>query len=250
LTLSVRFDHAAVKLSNEIFTTARQRELMIADGKAGAPNWPRAAVFDCDGVLIDSGTCWEAAYAEIAAELGRTLTEVDLVALAGASVTGAAEQLSRDLGTAVAAESVHTALRRSFAAAPPAALPGARPLTARLARRMPLAVASNAPADLVQRVLTANGLAASFTAIVSAEETRADKPAPDVYLAACDRIGIDPSDAVAFEDSPRGAEAARRAGLLLIGVSPFDGRHLHADLLVPSLLDPRLESVLGLPDSG
>jgi HAD superfamily hydrolase (TIGR01509 family) len=211
----------------------------------GSSAWPRAAVFDCDGVLVDSRSCWEAAYGEIARTLGRSLADVDLDALAGASVAEAASQLSRDLGAPVSHASVRAALDRSFMALPPAALPGARSLTASLARLMPIAVASNAPRGLLDTALASTGLANRFTAIVSAEETPADKPAPDVYVEACRRLGVDPSDAVAFEDSPRGGASARAAGLMLIGVSATDGLRLEADLLVSSLRDTRLECVLG-----
>jgi HAD superfamily hydrolase (TIGR01509 family) len=76
-----------------------------------------------------------------------------------------------------------------------------------------------------------------FDVIVSGEEARA-KPAPDLYLLACARLGVEPQTAVALEDSPTGVRAARAAGLTCIGV-PSDPRHPldEADHVVASLLD-------------
>ena len=66
-----------------------------------------------------------------------------------------------------------------------------------------------------------------------------------MYLAACEALGVAPADAVAFEDSPPGAAAARAAGMFVIAV-PSEGIHeLEADLVLGSLLDLDL-AVLGL----
>lgn len=64
----------------------------------------------------------------------------------------------------------------------------------------------------------------------------APKPAPDVYLAACDAVGAAPESSVALEDSPVGAFAARAAGLRVYGV-PADGVMLDADVIVTSLME-------------
>lgn len=211
-----------------------------------SPSWPRGAVFDCDGLLVDSRHCWENAYAAIADAAGHTLDTVSLVGLDGASISDASTLLSAALGADIADAALRDALRRSVLANPPQPLPGAAALTRTLARRIPLAVATNAPRDIVETVLDLTGLAVSFTTIVSAEETPAHKPAPDVYLEACRRLRVHPSDAVAFEDSSRGAQAARRAGILLVGVPSRRGSHLHADLTVGRLDDRRLHLLLGL----
>jgi HAD superfamily hydrolase (TIGR01509 family) len=208
--------------------------------------WPRAAVFDCDGLLVDSGACWEDAYAEVAGTRGRSLADVELSALAGASIGRAARQLTRDLGSVVDPQELHRVLRARFAAAPPPLLPGAGALVEGLAAHIPTAVASNAPLDVVVGVLERLGLRDRFRAVVSAEDAAADKPAPDVYLEACRRVGVCPSDAVAFEDSPVGARAARAAGLVVIAVPSTAAMRMDADLTVGRLDDPRLLEYLGL----
>jgi len=211
---------------------------------------PQAAVFDCDGLLVDSAHCWERAYATIAAARGRSLEDVRLERLLGASVAGAASLVTEDLDAPVGERELHAALVDSFAAAPPAPLPGARELIAELAGRMPLGVASNGPRAIVLGVLDQLGVRGRFAAIVSAEETACDKPAPDVYLEACRRLGVAPADAVAFEDSPLGARAARRAGLAVVVAAPAPGPQPDADLVVPTLADARVHAFLGLAGAG
>ncbi len=207
---------------------------------------PHAAVFDCDGLLVDSAHCWERAYARVAAARGRTLDDVRLERLLGASVARATSLVSEDLRQQVSAEELRAALDESFAVDPPAALPGARELIAELAGRMPLGVASNGPRDIVLAVLDRLGVRETFSAVVSAEETARDKPDPDVYLEACLRLDAAPCDAVAFEDSALGARAARSAGLVVVVVPSAPGPPVDADLTVPSLGDPRLRAFLGI----
>jgi HAD superfamily hydrolase (TIGR01509 family) len=113
--------------------------------------------------------------------------------------------------------------------------PGSVELLTSLTGRVPLGVASNSRRSLIDLALAAFPPEVRFDAIVSGEEARS-KPAPDLYLLACHRLGVAPSMAVALEDSPTGVRAAQAAGLTCIGV-PSDPRHplLEADHVVASL---------------
>jgi HAD superfamily hydrolase (TIGR01509 family) len=208
--------------------------------------WPRAAVFDCDGLLVDSTHCWHDAYAELARARGRSLADLDLAALAGASVAEATAQLCRDLACPLDERELRALLHESFAARPPRAMAGSRALVAALAQRVPVGVASNAPLDILHAVLEDLELRGMMEAVVSAEDTAAEKPAPDVYLEACRRLDVCPSDAIAFEDSPLGARAARDAGLFVIAVPSAPGMLIDADLTVARLDDPELLGYLRL----
>ena len=124
-------------------------------------------------------------------------------------------------------------------------MPGAHALVEAIAGRLPIAVASNTREETVRATLAASGLPAVFDLVFSPGDGRRPKPEPDVYLAACEALGVAPAEAVAFEDSPPGAAAARAAGMFVIAV-PSDGIHeLEADLVLGSLLDLDL-AVLGL----
>ena len=83
-------------------------------------------------------------------------------------------------------------------------LPGAVVAVRRLADCWPLGLASSANRPVIDAVLERAGITDSYATTVSGEEMAAGKPAPDVYLAATRRLGVDPADAAAVEDSTNG----------------------------------------------
>jgi HAD superfamily hydrolase (TIGR01509 family) len=208
--------------------------------------WPVAAVFDCDGLLVDTEHCWHAAYRAVAAEAGRSLAGVSLASLNGASVGLAAERLGRALDLPISHDLLREELQQAVELLPIQATAGAERLLATLGRELPLAVASNGPAAVVDTVLRRTGLRHHFATIVSAEQVAAPKPWPHVYLEACRQLAVDASDVIALEDSPLGATAARAAGLLLIAVPSDRDSRIEADLTVARLDDPRVLSLFGL----
>jgi HAD superfamily hydrolase (TIGR01509 family) len=120
------------------------------------------------------------------------------------------------------------------------AMVGARDLLHALKQRgIPLGLVSNSPLVFVQRSLEIVGFHDRFDVILSAHEVAAPKPAPDPYLEACLRLGVEPGpDVVALEDSPTGVAAARAAGLTVIGVPSIEGMPLEeAHHIAESLLD-------------
>ena len=209
-----------------------------------APPWPAAAVFDFDGELVDSADCWQNAFAEALTQRGRSLEAELYTALAGASVARAAALLD------VPPDDLRTHLADAFLEREPPLMRGAGAVIDRLRNRIPLAIATNAPLELVESTLQHLGLDKSFELISSAEtHPHRDKPSPDVYSAACQQLGIDPRNAVAFEDSPIGALAAHRAGLFVVFI-PSDGQRTDtADLEVEHLDDPKLHQLLRITTS-
>jgi HAD superfamily hydrolase (TIGR01509 family) len=168
-----------------------------------------------------------------------------LPSLGGASVAQAAGLL----GIPVA--DLRTQLFKAFKSHRHRLLPGAREIADSLRDKALLAIATNAPAELVAATLQDVGVSDRFKAIFSADASRyREKPAPDVYSAACTELGVAPRDAIAFEDSAIGVMAARRAGLVVVYV-PSNGQVTDlADLQVDNLGDPRLITFLtGRPPS-
>jgi HAD superfamily hydrolase (TIGR01509 family) len=99
-----------------------------------------------------------------------------------------------------------------------------------------LGLASNSPRFLVDDALASAGLTDRFEAIVTGEDVEHAKPAPDIYLLACERLGVDPSEALALEDSASGVQAAKRAGLTCIAVPLFAETDVSAaDRVIDSL---------------
>jgi HAD superfamily hydrolase (TIGR01509 family) len=113
---------------------------------------------------------------------------------------------------------------------------------------VPLAVASNSERPFVEGALGAAGLLdGTFVAVVSATDVEHHKPAPDLYLRACELLGAEPGRCAALEDSVPGVASARAAGLFTIGVPYFpDGRLPEADMQAGSLADDAVYAALGL----
>jgi HAD superfamily hydrolase (TIGR01509 family) len=86
---------------------------------------------------------------------------------------------------------------------------------------LPLGLASNSPRFLVDDALATAGLADVFDATVSSDDVAHPKPAPDIYVEVCRRLGVPPADALALEDSASGVTAAKAAGLTCYAVPQF-----------------------------
>ena len=93
---------------------------------------------------------------------------------------------------------------------------GAVEAVRRLSARYPLGLASSSNRALIDTVLDLAGLTPYFAVTVSSEEVARGKPAPDVYLEAARRLGIEPSACAAVEDSHGGIRAAKAAGMRVI----------------------------------
>jgi HAD superfamily hydrolase (TIGR01509 family) len=116
--------------------------------------------------------------------------------------------------------------------------PGAIELVERLRGRTRLGLASNSPRSLVDTALATARLADAFDAIVTSDDVDHPKPAPDLYLLACERLGVAPDEALALEDSPSGVAAAKAAGLTCIAVPQFAETDVSAaDRIIDSLED-------------
>jgi len=204
---------------------------------------PDAVIFDNDGLLLDTESVWTRAEEDLFERRGHEFTPADKLELVGSSAAIAGGILERRLGEPGRAgelieelnELVVAELERGVEA-----MVGARELLAALGERgTPLALVSNSPIVFVRRSLQIVGLEDSFDVILSAHEVGAPKPAPDPYLEACRRLGIEPGPTVfALEDSPSGVAAAVAAGLTVIGIPSIEGLALdEAHHLADSLRD-------------
>jgi HAD superfamily hydrolase (TIGR01509 family) len=211
---------------------------------------PRAVVFDCDGLLIDSEVRWAVAERRVVEGHGGEWLPELRERMVGGSGDHTAHCIAEWLGLPATAapgilREVYTGYLAVLDELGVEPMPGAHALISAISGRLPIAVASNTREETVRATLAASGLPAVFELVFSPGDGRRAKPAPDVYLAACEALGVAPGDAVAFEDSPPGAAAARAAGMFVVAV-PSDGIHeLEADLVLGSLLDLDL-AVLGL----
>ena len=202
----------------------------------------RAVIFDMDGLLLDTETLWHESEVELFRRHGADFTREDQLAVIGTSRAITARFFAERLGWPVergdqlVAEMVglmHERVRKQVNARP-----GAMELVEGLRHLggVRLGLASNSPRFLVDEALASAGFADAFEAIVTADDVEHAKPAPDIYLLACERLGIDPSEAVALEDSASGVTAAKAAGLTCIAVPMFTETDVSAaDRVIESL---------------
>jgi HAD superfamily hydrolase (TIGR01509 family) len=207
-------------------------------------------VFDMDGILLDSEAAWTRAETRLFARYGRTYGAEEKRLLIGGSLEDTAGHMERLLGRpGRSSDLLHELLELAAEefAGPVEPMPGALELVGELRDLgRPMAVASNSERRLVDLALTGSGLTDSFGAVVAGDEVPYPKPAPDLYLEACRRLGTSPHRAVAVEDSPRGAAAARAAGLFVVGVPYLPDLPVEADLVASSLEDPAVRAALDL----
>jgi HAD superfamily hydrolase (TIGR01509 family) len=136
-----------------------------------------------------------------------------------------------------------------YGQAPPL-IPGAVEAVRRCAERWPLAVASSSNPELIEVVLDAAGLHDAIRVVVSSQEVPRGKPAPDVYLEAARRLGVDAGRCAAVEDSQNGLRSAKAAGLRVIAIPnahfPPDEEALAlADVVLPSIGELTPEAIAG-----
>ncbi len=207
----------------------------------------RAVVFDMDGVLIDSGSIWERIIGEFFADYQVALSDLDQEAFAGGDNSRQwASYLRRNLGMSLSEEEiidrVVSDLLAAYADEVPL-LPGAAEALSRLSAVYPLALASSSPRAVIAYALERSGLLKLFSAWVSSDDVARGKPAPDVYLEACARLGVPPECCVAVEDSRFGVRAAKTAGLRVVAIPQ---RSVPLDEASLSLADRVLDSIVAL----
>lgn len=196
-----------------------------------------AVLFDCDGVLVDSEPITNRVLAEMLGELGWQISpEETLRVFVGKAVKDEAAVIEANTGVAITQawlehfrERRNVALERELVAIEGAAS-AVRALHATLDGR--IAVASGADRRKVELQLAKAGILDCFEGrIFSGHETPRSKPYPDVYLAAAEALGVDPTRCAIVEDTVTGATAGVAAGATVFGYSPGEVGHSDPDAL-------------------
>ncbi|MFJ2788925.1 MULTISPECIES: HAD family hydrolase [unclassified Streptomyces] len=242
---------------------------------------PEAVVLDCDGTLMDSERHWQDARNHAFREFGLTAPPGFADRAKGVHYADCGRLMAEETQKPELADELARSLLEHFlslVADNPVTMPGAAAFVGLLAGRLPLAVASNCPLEVVEASLGRAGLLRHFAHVVVPTETVAPagtavatetpgtpssrtapdgadapdglvtgvvrpKPWPDVYTTAARLCGTEPERALAVEDSLTGIESARRAGLRVLGVGPRpDEGPSGADLWVTTLRSPVLLS--------
>lgn len=186
--------------------------------------FPRCAIFDCDGVLLDSETVWNRVQRELFKQWNIPFSEEleeKLTGLAAHDVAATLANLSYTgdrTDTAAYNTHVHTTLdtllrvEAHVIGSGVELIPGAKEFLTFLSQHMPVAVASNSTRRILNVKMHTYGYAPHLTTWVSSEDVPSGKPSPHMYTEAARRLGFNPADALAFEDSSAGATAATDSG--------------------------------------
>jgi HAD superfamily hydrolase (TIGR01509 family) len=203
-----------------------------------------AAVFDMDGLLIDSEPFWKRAERESFAEVGIDITD-EMSAITAPLTTAevAAHWYAFRPWTGLSAQDLEAAVIsrvKELIESHGELLPGVRDtLQACRSRGWRTALASNSPLSLCEHVVATLDLHHKFDAILSADQVARGKPSPDIYLEAARRLVTSPERCLAFEDSPSGVRAAREAGMTVVAI-PSAGQAFGTTRYAPHAVFPSL----------
>jgi HAD superfamily hydrolase (TIGR01509 family) len=182
----------------------------------------KALIFDMDGVLLHSSPLHDRAYREALASL--PIREFDYRSVAGMRTDEAVSLVLAKNGIPATEELVaslasnKTRIARDLISRNNPIDRHCVAVITALARMYPLALASSASQGTVDLFLSTNGLREKFRCVLHGRDVHRAKPAPDIYLLACSRLGFEPSECLVIEDATSGVQAAKAAGTIVWGL--------------------------------
>lgn len=202
-----------------------------------------AAIFDLDGLLLDTEPLYLDATTEVLARYGVALEMTVLRRQIGIPSVEGMQWLAEHYGLSISGQQIHeereALLETLLPGAPPR--PGAVELTTALADGgAPIAVGTSSTNDTLARKIENHGdWIARFNHVVTRDDVDRGKPHPDIFLEAAARLGVSPEACVVFEDARSGVEAAQAAGMAVVMVPTegVDTTGLEPDALLTSLAE-------------
>jgi beta-phosphoglucomutase family hydrolase len=186
---------------------------------------PKALIFDCDGTLADTMPLHWRAWQMITRRHGLEFPEDRFYSLGGVPSRDILKMLSEEQGRSL--DHIAVAHEKEEAYLP--LMAGIEPIHAvvEVARshfgKVPMAVASGGTQAIILQVLEQLKIRHLFQAVVTSEMVRKQKPAPDIFLEAARRIGVEPKFCRAYEDTDLGLQAIRAAGMEAVDVRKLLG---------------------------
>jgi HAD superfamily hydrolase (TIGR01509 family) len=187
------------------------------------PDAPLLAIFDHDGVLVDSLEHHQAAWIELGRRIGQPIDDEFVRGSFGLTNRTIFTRLyghELDPETLARYVELKESLYRDLARGRIVLLPGIKALLDGLtARGVRLAIGSSGVLPNLELTVESCGLGGRFASIASVEDITRGKPDPEVFLVAARKAGVEPRHAVVFEDATFGIVAARAAGMRAVGVT-------------------------------
>jgi HAD superfamily hydrolase (TIGR01509 family) len=206
-----------------------------------------AVVFDLDGVIVDSEQVWDEVREDYTEEAGGHYGPTAARDMQGMSSLEWSRYMADKLGVPGTPEEINAEVVRRMLeryGEDPPLIPGAADVVRDVAQTWPVAIASSSNPELIEVVIKAAGLRDAVRVWVSSEEVPRGKPAPDVYLEAARRLGIDPKGCAGVEDSQNGIRSAKAAGMRVFAIP---NPHYLPDAASLAEADVVLESIRDLP---
>lgn len=182
----------------------------------------KGIIFDMDGVILDSESISDITWDKAACEFGVKMTADILNSCRGSNKNDILEKLAQIYGKAFDAEGFLDRTGELFTEIENTKgiplMPYAKETLEALKPRFKIALASSTKGPTVERQLTATGVIQYFEKRITGEMVTHSKPNPEIYLMACNAIGLKPEECYAVEDSLNGVRSAAAAGLKTIMV--------------------------------
>ncbi|WP_148715603.1 HAD family hydrolase [Chitinolyticbacter meiyuanensis] len=199
---------------------------------------PRAAIFDMDGLMLDTERIAIGCWLDAATELALTFPESAALGMVGMHISKAPAYLTDLFGSDFPTEALLAATHTRYMAATTRPIPLKADLLSLLGwledAELPKAVATSTRRSIAEHHLDAVGILTRFRLLVCGDEIAQPKPDPEIYIKAAGLLGAKPQHCVVFEDSNFGVAAAHAAGCRVI--------------MVPDLKPPTAETLaLGVP---
>ncbi len=179
-----------------------------------------AVIFDCDGTLVDSMPAHFEAWCQALAMhgAGGVFREDVFFAMGGRPSTDIVEELNSEYGLKLNPDTIAMAKREAFLKRLHSItlIDEVATFAESLRGRVPMAIATGSNRMVVEKTLQAVGINDWFDEVVSSEDVKEGKPAPDVFLRAAELLGVPPEKCLVLEDAPAGILAAQRAGMKVV----------------------------------